>query len=238
MNRRISSILFFIAIAGSSFGQPPRTHNIASLGGAFGHSATGLSADYFHNWKLGKSERAIVGIGVRFTSYFGQSQNYITAPAKLTTGSTGPGVLFRKTINENIDTLLMASPQVNFLNLAINAGYEISHGWDLVFNIDLAGLSLGSEKKEYYMTSGRREDIFAKPTSFNALLSGDNDRGSLNSELYVRYFLSDRWACRIGLQYQFTEYTTNTKPQQFPEPNDRFRKKSALFGFGVSHRFN
>jgi hypothetical protein len=67
---------------------------------------------------------------------------------------------------------------------------------------------------------------------------GDNDRGNLNSELYVRYFFTDAWAVKIGLQNLFTEYTTNSKVQQFPESNDRFRNKSMLMSLGISHSFN
>jgi hypothetical protein len=75
------------------------------------------------------------------------------------------------------------------------------------------------------------------PTSFNGLGIGDNDHGSLNSEFYARYFFKDLWAVKIGFQYLFTEYTTNTNVQQFPELNDRFRNKSSMISIGVTRQF-
>jgi len=73
----------------------------------------------------------------------------------------------------------------------------------------------------------------SKPTAFNVLLISDNDRGSLNSELYGKYYLNDTWGIKLGVQFLFTEYTTDTEVQQFPEPNDRFRNKSLLLAFGI-----
>ena len=76
----------------------------------------------------------------------------------------------------------------------------------------------------------------AKPTSFNILLISDNDRGSLNSELYGKYYWNEKWGVKLAAQFLFTEYTTDTEVQQFPEPNDRFRNKSLLIAAGISYK--
>ena len=102
------------------------------------------------------------------------------------------------------------------------------------FNIDAIGLSFGGENKGTYINGSQVQNAISNPTTFNALLIGDHDRGSLNSEFYGKYRLNDRWSVKAGLQHLFTEYTTVTKVQQFPEPNDRFRNKSTLFMIGVS----
>ncbi len=214
--------------------QESRT-SVGDIGVAIGNSEGSFSADYFHNWLIGKKHKIEIGIGARFTSYFGKSQYYTTAPANITTGSTGPGSLFKEVITENIDSLLLGTPQVNSLNLALNLGYRISSKWDVGFSIDLIGFSLGAKENGTYINGAQATSVSAMPTSFNALLVGDNDRGSLNSEFYVRYFFQERWAVKAGFQYLFTEFTTETEVQQSPEPNDRFRNKSGLLNIGVTY---
>ena len=73
----------------------------------------------------------------------------------------------------------------------------------------------------------------AHPTPFNVLLISDNDRGTLNSELYANYFLNEKWGLKLAGQFLFTEYTTQYEIQQYPEANDRFRNKSLLLAIGV-----
>jgi hypothetical protein len=199
-----------------------------------------VSAAIGYNWELWKSKRFAVGTGLRFTSYFGASQYYQTAPAKLTSGSTGPLVIFKDNLDANIDTFLIQSPQANFLNLFVNLRYRILPKLHVGFNIDVIGFSFGKSKPGNYINrsespSGLIEN--GHPTAFNVLLISDNDRGSLNSELYVRYYVSQAWAITAAASFIFTEYTTDSPIQQNPEPNDRFRNKSLMMGFGVLHKF-
>jgi hypothetical protein len=56
-----------------------------------------------------------------------------------------------------------------------------------------------------------------------------------NSEFFARYLLDENGESK-EVQFLFTEYTTDTEVQQFPEPNDRFRNKSLLFMAGVSYK--
>jgi hypothetical protein len=65
----------------------------------------------------------------------------------------------------------------------------------------------------------------AKPTAFNLLLISDSDIGSLNSELYARYWINDRFAVRVGASFQFIEYKTD---KNLTFENDRFRHKALL----------
>jgi hypothetical protein len=135
----------------------------------------------FYNWNLGKKKRVTAGLGARATAYFGRDQYYITAPAELTSGSTGPGVLFKENINANIDTFLVRSPQVNAVNLLINLGYHFSDKVFVGFSIDAIGYSFGSRVSGTYINGHSSVQERAGITSFNALLISDNDRGSLNS---------------------------------------------------------
>ncbi|MEX1240346.1 MAG: hypothetical protein WEB30_11535 [Cyclobacteriaceae bacterium] len=238
MIKLLVALCFLILFEGRGIAQESDNQNVMNIGGGFGKSAGNASLDYTHNWRLGQKERLTIGIGARFTSFFGGMLNYTTAPAKLTTGTAGPENMFKKPIKRNIDSLCLESSQVNFLNLAFNIGHRFSSKWDLGFKIDLIGFSFGGEQKGEYIRNGERVAASANPTSFNVLLIGDNDRGNLNSELYLRYFISERWGIKAGMQMLFAEYTTPNNIQQFPEPNDRFRYKAMLISMGISHNLD
>lgn len=205
---------------------------------AVGATQGSLSFLFQHDWELWKSKKFAVGVGARFTSYFAANQYYITAPAEITSGSTGPFVIFKENIQENIDTFLIKSPQVNLLNVMINLRYKFNEKMMVGFNIDVVGLSFGSSAKGNYINGAEGAMLSAKPTAFNILLVSDNDQGSLNSELYGKYFWNEKWGLKLGAQFLFTEYTTESEVQQYPEPNDRFRKKSLMGAIGITYTLN
>jgi hypothetical protein len=232
------SIILLLSLAATIAYTQSRTSKdqLAEVGFAVAKKQGTFTATYFYNWNLGKKKKATVGLGARATAYFGRNQYYITAPANLTSGSTGPGVLFKENINANIDTFRVQSPQVNSVNLVINLGYHFSEKVFVGFSIDAIGYSFGSRVSGTYISGSSHIQERAKVTPFNALLISDNDRGSLNSELYARYNINGRIYLKAGVQFLFTEYTTKTDIQALPEPNDRFRRKSLLAGFGITWR--
>jgi hypothetical protein len=237
--RRVFVFVSVLFLSGNLFAQQVKRYvNYINVDlGAGGYRGI-LSASFLHDWRLGSKQRFGVGLGVRFTSFLGTNVYYITAPANLTSGSTSPLIFFKENITENIDSLLVKSPQVNALNLMINLDYLINQKLLVGFNIDAIGFSFGKNTRANYMNGASGKNTTADPTSFNILLISDNDQGTLNSELYVRYFLNDRWALKTSMQFLFTEYTTITKVQQVPEENDRFRNKSLLFSVGVSYKLS
>ncbi len=213
-----------------------KTNQQLDVSASIGSSQGTGSLSYIYNWQLGKNKKFEIGAGARFTSYFGSNKYYITAPAIITSGSTGPGVFFKKNIEANLDSFLLASAQVNALNLSINIGYHLTKKVSVGFNIDAIGFSFGSKQNGKYVNGTSVVNTSATPTAFNILLVSDNDRGSLNSELYAAYNFNGQWAIKAGYQFLFTEYTTATKVQQFPEPNDRFRNKTSAFLIGVRYQ--
>ncbi|MCU0391648.1 MAG: hypothetical protein MUE81_11075 [Thermoflexibacter sp.] len=198
-------------------------HNFdLAISGGNGFS-TALSWSHFH--KIGKKGKFQLGYGVRLTSLFGNNVDHITAPAKLTTGNTGLGVIAQETITANLDTLIINTMQVNSLNLTINLQYAFTEKIEFGFNIDALGFSFGGEQRGTFYARSQGltpSQETSKPTTANVLLTSDNDIGSLNSELYLRYWLSPKWAIRSGLTFAFSEYTTIRK---LALDNDRFRAK-------------
>lgn len=222
---RISILCLCCLLALSALAQDSRTVNYGDITGAIGSSEGSVSVDYFHVWKLGKTKRAEIGFGGRFTSYFGSSHYYSSAPASLADDES------------KSDSVLLQSPQVNALNIAINLGYRISPKFSLGFNIDALGFSFGGKQTGSYINGSVGQTISAKPTPINILLVGNNDQGSLNSEFYSRYFLTENLAIKLAYQYLFTEYTTDTAVQQLPIANDRFRNKASLLSLGITKQF-
>lgn len=203
-----------------------------NLGVADSEGSLVLSLNYDKD--LGKRKKIVVGLAGRLTSYLGKNQYYETAPAKLTSGSTGPEVLFKENIKANMDSFLIKTSQVNSFNVAVTLGYNLSERLMLRFNIDVIGFSFGKRVNGNYINGTQGSIESASPTAFNLLLVSDNDKGSLNSELFARYRLNDKWGIKGGIQFLFTEFTTDSKVQQVPEANDRFRNKSLMFSAGVS----
>ena len=119
----------------------------------------------------------------------------------------------------------------------VNTGYRISTKFSVGFNIDALGFSFGGNTQGSYINGSQGQATSAKPTSFNILLLGNKDIGSLNSEFYVRYFFQEKMAFKVAYQYLFTEYTSDTEVQQVPEPNERFRNKTSLLSLGITKQF-
>ncbi|MCK6616180.1 MAG: hypothetical protein L6Q51_00885 [Cyclobacteriaceae bacterium] len=226
-------ITILVGLSTAAYTQVKEVHLTAAIGNAQG--TISLLAGY--DWEMGSNKKFAVGLGARFTSYFGTNQYYRTAPAKLTTGSTGPLVIFNEDIPENIDTVLIPNPQVNSLNVFINLRYALNKKIQVGFNIDAIGFSFGGTTQGTYLNFPTGNSTTASPATFNLLLISDNDKGSLNSELYLKYLFSERWFAKAAAQFHFTEYITETEVQQFPEPNDRFRNKALMFAAGIVRRF-
>ena len=199
-----------------------------------GSFATALSWTHFH--AVGKKKRFNIGYGVRFTNFIGSDLDYITAPAKYTSGKSSIAALFSNNIPANIDTVSFPRSQTYFLNTGIYLSYLLPY-WknrvELGVNIDAFGFTVGSRQNALY----KNNTVTAKPTAFNLLLISDSDRGSLNSEWYVSFWVTPKLAVKAGYEFLFSEYTTDTKIQQLPnlnETNDRFRFKSSMIMLGIS----
>lgn len=238
MLKRIGVTSIFMAIVVQVLSQSAfKEKNSYDFTTAFGKHQGAVALSWSHVRKLGnKNKRLGVGYGLRFTSYFGNDQNFITAPARLTSRQTGPQVIFSKTYSESLDTLKLQKSQINSVNIALYFDYKVSNRIELGFNIDAIGFSFGRSQHGRLISTLRPENLpeeqSAKPTSFNALLVSDNDIGSLNSEFLIRYRITDHLAVKTGFCFLFTEYTSDKK---LVFDNDRFRNKVNMMLFGLSY---
>lgn len=235
--KKLSIFLFFIISSAQMYAQKLPDVTSIDVAAAFG-SGFSPALSYSKLWGVGKNGKFKIGTGVRYTGYFAGKTNTITAPAKLTSGETGPQVIFKENVIANIDTLQLNKLAVNYINIPIYLQYSFNTKLDIGFNIDAIGFSFGgSETGKYINTKSSKEfnatTQTAKPTNFNLLLVSDNDLGSLNSELYLRYWIKPKIGLRLGASFQFAEYTTDKKLRL---DNDRFRAKNLLPFIAVSFK--
>jgi hypothetical protein len=228
MKKYIFLAMFALSISGIAIAQKkdnPKTQQLADLSFGFGDKQGSIVAGYFYNWNLGKGKKFFIGTGARFNTFYGTKVNFTSAPSSLA------GDKLKE------DTLLAPKPSAFSMNILINLGYNITPKLQAGFNIDLIGASFGPEGSPTFISNGVSTATKAKPAGFNVLLVGNNDRGSLNSEFYARYKITDKFGVKLAYQYFFTELVTTTKVQTLPEANDRFRNKAGLINIGFSYHF-
>ncbi len=214
---------------------PDRT---ADLMLGVGNGQTNLSMSYQFAWRFGAKQRLRMGVGARLNQFFANNKYFVTAPAKIVKGEAGPAALFNEPIKANMDSVLITKARTSSLNAMIHISYAITDKLQAGFNIDVIGISYGGSTPGTYINGNAPDGIYSKPvnaspSTFNLLLVGENDLGSLNSEFYVTYSLNEKLALKAGVQHIFMEYTTDTKIQQLPEPNDRFRITPTVACIGV-----
>ena len=211
--------------------------NVFGLSVNAGPGSFASALSWTHNHAIGKKHRFNIGYGLRFTNFIGSDLDYITAPAKYTSGKSSIAALFSDNILANIDTVHFAKSQTYSLNTGIYLSYLLPYfknRLELGVNIDAFGFTLGPRQNAVY----KNNTVSAKPTSFNLLLISDSDKGSLNSEWYASFWVAPKLAVKLGYEFLFSEYTTDSKIQKLPnlnETNDRFRFKSAMIMLGVSY---
>lgn len=240
-SKLLMGIVFFVMPYISSFGQEKnsnRTNQLFELTGTVGASQGTGAVAYLHNWQLGSKGRFEIGLGGRWTTYVGTKKDFITAgPARYTRSFTFPFLIFFAGQQEqHFDTLTLQRPLQHAINLMVNLGYRFHPKWYAGFNIDLIGFGFGRKTSGIFTSNGTTQlDPAAKPAKFNLLLTGDHDRGSLNSEFYLRYQLTARWQLKALYQFVFIEYKTNSVQQFFDDgkSNDRFRNKANNLGLGI-----
>lgn len=221
--------------------QVHKTNQWLDISATLASKQSALSASWVYNWGIGKTKKLDLGLGARLTLYGGDDRNYITAPARLARTNTTPFyIVFAGQRTWYWDTLTVEKPFTTSLNFTGNAGYHITPELYAGLNIDLVGVTIGSKSPALLQSDGViTEEPEAKPAAFNALLTGDLDLGTLNSEFYLRYQLNEKIAVKGIYQFLFSEYETNNISQTAPDGTEvtRFRNKINAFGLGLVYFF-
>jgi hypothetical protein len=170
-----------------------------------------------------------LGLGLRSNIYQTGPKDYITAPALLTSGRRSIAAFFTSYKNEKLDTLQLESVLIANLNTKLSLEYRLKKELSIGFNIDLLGFTVGKKSEGIFIASENKQfhkrRFNAKPSPYNFMLISDSDRGSLNSELYLRKNINEKNLLRFGASFQFIEYKTS---QELSFDNDRFRRKTLM----------
>jgi hypothetical protein len=184
--------------------------------------ATG-AVSWNHFRGFGHSQRVKVGLGLRLASLFGgQDLAYSTADAEL--------------IGQNkINTLKVSDARTHSLNLEFQIKYRFLRKVEAGFDIDMIGVGFGPARTAKYVSGspGFSGPQRAEVSSFDLLEGGKPDRGQLDSEFFLGYWWSERWAIRAGYSHFRSEYTT-ARPLDFA--NDRYRHERNLGLVAVTFR--
>ncbi|MEA3245323.1 MAG: hypothetical protein U9Q74_04140 [Gemmatimonadota bacterium] len=186
MVRTLAALALCTASAGAqSIGDTPNVWDV-TLGN--GSGATTVSGALSRATYLGSSDRIKAGFNVRGT--------FVTGTMDLEPrDSRGIG---------SHDDVLTTPTGALLLNVGFNVGYEFSPRLFAGMNLDVFGISFGGNQQAtlHPEGGGAPVSITVKPDSPNLFAGGSSDRGSLNSEFFVQWALTERYALRGGLSHQ------------------------------------
>ncbi len=224
----LSFSLFSLALFAQNDAEKP-VKNLVDLSLSVGQGTFSVAASGFRLHPVALKKKFHLGYGLRYTGFFGSKKEYITAPAEVSEGN-----LFKPQNKLKLDTITFATTQVNSVNLNVHLAYAINAKLLVGFNIDAIGFSFGSPRGGVLQSGGALSSVQANVSGFNVLLTGDYDKGSLNSEVYGLYMLNDKFSLKGGVSFIFTEYTTLQKVSSNFN-NDQFRNKNLGLMLGVAY---
>ena len=228
MKKFIIFVFFIVSIHAQTFAQ---AKSYADVSLAAGKNLFSGALSYYRLHPVAFGGKFSVGYGLRYTGSTAGTQAYVTAPAEVSEGN-----FFKKQNEAKLDTLTLNAGQINSINAAIYLAYQLHPKWAIGFNIDAIGASWGSPQTGSLQSYGVKTAESATVSPFNILLTGDNDKGSLNSEAYLAYSLTPHLLLRGGASFLFSEYTTNRKITTNFD-NDKFRFKSLSPMLALSYQF-
>lgn len=243
MKKRLIALLTFSCFSRFIFAQSPVSARLSSgfdVGMAYSTNQYNPSVAYYQLINVGNRKLFALGWTMRLGAFYGDNLNYYTAPARLTRGKTGFGALSAPLLSNNLDTVRFDYVTMTSLNAGVRAQLNLGRV-ELGASADLLGLTLGRRRTARYRSStGAFEvdsattkpfagaDVFqrAYPSRLNGRLLGDNDRGTLSTEVYARVRVNQRFALKAGYQWLTTEVTVQNR--DIIANNNRFRNRAGL----------
>lgn len=246
MKKLLIALLTFVSV--HSFAQSPVSARLSSgyeVGMAYSKNNYNPSLGYYQLINIGERKLVSLGWTARLGAFYGDNINYFTAPARLTRGKTGLGALSGPLIDSNIDTVRFDYVTMTSLSFGIRAQVNLGRV-ELGASADLLGLTLGRRRTARYRSSTGAFDIDtvqnatiqtapftganvfqqARPSRLNLRLLGDNDLGTLSTEVYARVRVSQRLAVKVGYQWLTTEVTVQNR--DVIADNNRFRNRAGM----------
>lgn len=246
MKKVLITLLLFVSIR--SFSQSLVSARLSSgydLGMAYSTGQYHPSLAYYQLINIGNRKLFALGWTARLGAFYGDNLNYYTAPARLTRGKVSFNALGAPLTPENIDTVRYDYVTMTSLSIGIRAQINLGRV-EFGASADLLGLTLGRSRIGRYISSTGKfalqsslgtdsttiyyqgNNVFqnSSPSNVNVRLLGDNDIGTLATEVYARIHLSQRIGIKLGYQWLTTE--TRVKNRDVIADNNRFRNRSGM----------
>ncbi|MGF7215177.1 hypothetical protein GGR92_001317 [Spirosoma lacussanchae] len=239
--------LFFL-LSVQSFAQSPVAARLSSgydLGMAYSKDHYNPSLAYYQLINIGERKLFALGWTLRLGAFYGDNLNYYTAPARLTREKTGFEALGAPLVVRNVDTVRYDYITATSLNVGIRAQVNLGRV-TLGASADVLGLTLGRWRTGRYRSSTGQftiqsasgsdsANVFFQgantfqrsyPSRVNLRLLGDNDIGTLSTEVYARINVSQRLGVKLGYQWLTTEATVQNR--DVIADNNRFRHRAGM----------
>ncbi|WP_461137753.1 hypothetical protein [Spirosoma pomorum] len=236
-------VTLFTLISISGFAQSPVSARLSSgfdLGMAYTKNRYNPSIAYYQLINIRESKIFSLGWTARLGAFYGDNIDFYTAPPRLTREKSGLGALWSPLVDQNIDRVRFDYMTATSLNFGIRGRIKLS--WiELGASADLLGLTLGKSRTGIYQSAAGR---FSKdptitipfsgtnalqngsPATGNLRLLGDNDQGSLSTEVFARFYINQRVAIKAGYQWQTTEMRMANR--DVIADNNRFRNRTGM----------
>ena len=236
-------VTLFTLVSIHSFAQSPVSARLSSgvdLGMAYSNSHYNPSFIYYQLINIGEQKIFSLGWTLRVGAFYGDNLNYYTAPSRLSRGKTGFSALGAPLITNNIDTVRYDYVSMTSANVGIRAQVKLGR-IELGASADLLGLTLGKSRTGRYISStgkfmntdstsayfqGPNAFQRSRPSHINVRLLGDNDLGTLSTEVYARVHINQRIGVKLAYQWLVTETTVNNR--DIIADNNRFRHRVGM----------
>lgn len=216
------------------------------VGAGFKGGQLAPSIAYYQLLNVGEKKLISFGYSLKFGTFYGNNLDYITAPARLTRGKDGFSALGASLIPANIDTVSFTRVSMTNLNLGFKVQIQLGPV-QVGATADILGLGFGKSRTGQYKSStgaftapssgttattdtlsfqGTNGSQSAFPSNFNVRLLGDNNLGTLSSEVYARFLFTKRIGVKVGYQWLTTEISVRNRDVK--ADNDRFRNRQSF----------
>jgi hypothetical protein len=233
----------------ASFAQSPVSARLSSgydLGLGYSTNRYSPSIQYYQLLNIGERRLISLGWNFRLGAFYGDNIDYYTAPARLTRDKTGFSALGAPLVPANIDTVRFDFVSMTSASIGIRAQINLGRV-EIGASADLVGLTLGRNRTGRVTSSTGRYQTdstatlpftgiyanqSARPSRFNARLLGDNNLGTLSTDVYARVRVSQRIGIKAGYQWLTSEVRLSNR--DIVADNNRFRNRSGLAYLAVT----
>lgn len=252
MKKMLAVLTAFITT--QAFAQSPVSARLQSgydIGMAYTTGNYNPSAAYYQLINIGDRKLFAVGWNIRLGAFYGDNLNYYTAPARLTREKTGFSALGAPLVIRNIDTVRYDYVTMTSASVGVRAQVNLGK-LTIGASADLLGLTFGKKRDGRYKSSTGQYTIqgasgkdstsvpfqgasvfqSSRPSALNIRLLGDNDRGTLSTEIYARYSINQRFGIKVGYQMLTTEMTVANR--DIIADNNRFRHRANMAYIAVT----